>query len=209
MSTELIKIALIDDHNLIRDSFRAVFCEENGFNLVSESEKASLAINICRKFQPDVLLMDIRTKDGDSGLDALSGLRSEFPLLKIILMSGFDELSYIPRAKALGADAFIFKSKGMDFFVETIRSVLNGETHFPAPRGIPVSAGERPLTEREMDVLRRLCKNETRAAIAKELCITENTVNKHIENMRAKTGFASLFELVVHVMSNGWINPKY
>ena len=209
MQPDLIRLILVDDHNVIRDSFRMVFCEKNGFEIIAELEKATLVEGVCRKNQPDLVLMDVCTKDGASGLDALVGLRRGFPELKIILMSGFDELSYVPRAKSFGANAFIFKSKSMDFFLEIVRGVMEGESYFPEPQGIPVSDGETPLTGREMEVLRRLCKNKTRAVIATELCISENTVNKHIENMRAKTGFSSLFELVVHVMSNGWINPKY
>ena len=209
MRTDLIKLVLVDDHNVIRDSFRMVFCEETGFEIVAELEAATSVEEACRKYQPDLVLMDVCTKGGESGLDALENLRKTFPVLKIIIMSGFEELSYAPRAKSLGADAFVFKSRSLDFFLEIARGVLENKKYFPEPQGIPVSAGEMPLTEREMEVLRWLCKNKTRADIADILCISENTVNKHVENMRSKTGFSSLFELVVYVMSNGWINPKY
>ena len=124
-------------------------------------------------------------------------------------LSGFNELSYSPRAKVMGADAFIFKSKGVDFFIETAHRIMGGETYFPEDRKIPLPTGKSPFTEREMEVLRQLCMYKARQTIAKELFITEKTLEKHIENMLLKAGFASTTDLIIYVISNGWINPMY
>ena len=209
MANELTTVLLVDDHHVVRDSFRKVFSEQNGFRVVAELAAAFLAEGACAAFRPELVLMDVCTDGGFSGLDALGHLRELFPDMKIILMSGFDEISYAPRAKELGADAFIFKSKSTEFFLDTARKVLAGGTYFPEPKRIPLPQGETPLSEREMELLRLLCTHKSRAEVAEALFISEKTVKRHIENMLAKTGFSSSVELIIYVISNGWINPNY
>jgi len=209
MASQPIRVLLVDDHPIVRDSFRSVFLESGGFTVVHELTAASMAEGVCRLLRPDLVLMDVCTEGGSSGLDVLPGLRKSFPDMKIIIMSGFDEVSYAPRAKALGADAFVFKSKSAEFFLDTALKVMEGGTYFPEPRRIPLPQGETPLSEREMELLRLLCTHKSRAEIADELFISEKTVKRHVENMLAKTGFSSAVELMMYVVSNGWINPNY
>ena len=206
---DLIKVMIIDDHHVVRDSFRKVFSKANGFQVVKELTTAFLAVDECIAIKPDLLLMDVCTEGGYSGLDALKRIKDIFPDMKVIIMSGFDEISYAPRAKALGADAFVFKSKSIDFFLDTAKKVINGETYFPEPKKIPVPQGEVPLSEREMEILRLLCGHKSRAEVAEELFISDKTVKRHVENMLEKTGFSSTVELIVYVISNGWVNPNY
>ena len=207
--SDMVKVLLVDDHKVIRDSFCSIFCAENGFEIVAGLESAALVEGVCRNQLPDLVLMDVCTEGDVSGLDALSRLRPQFPQMKIIVMSGFDELSYAPRAKELGADAFVFKSKGLDFFLEIARKVLSGETWFPEPRKIPMPVGEAPLTKREMEILRLLCMHMSNREIGERLFISENTVKYHKANMLAKTGFSKTMDLVFHMINNGWINPRY
>ena len=206
---KLIKVVLVEDHDLVRDFFCEDFSEKNGFHMMGTTGDASLADKLCREFRPDLLIMDVCTEDGASGLDALERIRPAYPDMKIIMMSGFGELSYSPRAKAHGADAFIFKSKGSAFFLETAHNVFGGEKYFPEPMKIPMPEGEAPFTDREMEVLRLLCKKKSRAEIADILFISEGTVNKHIERMREKGGYSSTFDMVVDIVSKGWINPNF
>ena len=201
-------VLLIDDHKVVRDSLKKVFSEENGFRVTQELTDASEAKTACLQRLPDLVLMDVCTEGGASGLDSLEQLRAQFPELKILVMSGFDEISYVPRAKELGADGFVFKSKSTEFFLETARAVLRGETYFPEPKIIPQSQGDIPLSEKEMEILHLLCAHKNRAEIAAELFISEDTIKQHVENMLAKTGFSSTVELIIHVISNGWIRPN-
>ena len=204
----LIKVIIVEDHRVLRDSFCLAF-NNNGFLVVGTTESAAASDDLCLKLKPDLLLMDVCTDGGASGLNALMRLREKLPDMKIILMSGFDELSYSPRAKEMGADAFIFKNKGIDFFLEMARRVLEGEKYFPEDRKIPMPNGETPFTARETEILRQLCLYKTRQKIAEELFISEKTLKKHVENMLTKSGFVSATELIIYVISNGWINPKF
>ena len=209
MTETPVKVLLVEDHRLLWDSFRKIYSAENGFDIVSETGSATDAERLCKSLLPELALMDVCTEGNASGLEALKRLRPAFPAMKIIMMSGFDELSYAPRAKELGADAFIFKSKSLDFFLETTRKVMAGGMYFPEPKKVPLPSGEVPLSEREMEILRLFCMHKSRADIAEQLFISEHTVKRHVENMLRKTGFATIMELVIYVLSNGWINPKY
>jgi len=203
------KVIIVEDHRVLREAFCAAFNADNGFVVVGDTENAALLDSLCLIHQPDLVLMDVCTDSGESGLDALARLRPLYPDLKIILMSGFDELSYSPRAKQMGANAFIFKDRGIDFFLETSQRVMRGDTYFPEERQIPLPNGESPFTEREAEILRHLCEYKTREEIADELFISKRTVDRHVENMLAKSGFSSTIELIIYVVSNGWINPQY
>ena len=110
--------------------------------------------------------------------------------IKIIVMTAFDEITYIPRAKAAGANGFVYKSKSLNYFLEVVKEVLAGGSSFPEPKTIPMPQGEAPLTEREMEVLRLMCRHMTNKEIARELFISENTVKYHKMNMLGKTGFS-------------------
>ena len=153
--------------------------------------------------------MDVCTENGSSGLDAAEKILQKFPRIKVIVTSGFDEVTYMPRAKEIGAHAFVYKIKDVEYYREVTRRVLAGEIVFPEPKTIPLPPGETPFTDREMEVLRLLCKYMTRQEIADALIISKKTVDKHIENMREKARLKSVMELVIYVLSNGWINPNY
>lgn len=205
----MIKVLIVDDHKIVRDSFVKLFCEMPDFAVVGDIPNAAHAEAFCRQQHVDLVLLDICTEANASGLDATKHLRQSFPALKIIVMSGFDEISYARRAREAGADAFIDKSKSLDFFKEIVLKVMNGQAYFPEPRKIPMPQGEVPLTDREMEVLQLLCKHMSRKEIAKELFISEMTVKRHVANMLKKTGFNDSVELAFYMISNGWINPLY
>jgi DNA-binding NarL/FixJ family response regulator len=179
------------------------------FTVIGKLQSAIHAEIYCERLRPDLVLMDVCTEGGASGLDAARAVSGRFPCMKVIVMSGFDEITYAPRAKEAGAHAFVFKSKSLDYFTEVARGVIRGETFYPKAKTIPMPTGEAPLTEREMEVLRLMCKHLTSKEIADELFISENTVKYHKANMLAKTGFTKSVDLAFYMISNGWINPLY
>ena len=205
----MYKVLIVEDYESMREAITMAFTATGKFSIVGELPSADFAPLYCEKLHPDLVLMDICTEGGSSGLNVAETLHQKYPNLKIIIMTGFDELSYIPRAKSAGADAFIYKSKSLSFFVEIAEKVMNGETYFPEPKTIPMPSGEIPLTDREMEVLRLICKHMTNQEIAAELFISENTVKYHKANMLAKTGFSKTIDLAFYMLSNGWINPLY
>lgn len=205
----MVKVLIVDDHETMRETFTKTLSALEGYEVVGEIASAAYAHAYCERLSPDLVLMDICTEDGASGLDAAITICRELPHIKVILMTAFDEISYVPRAKEAGVHAFVYKSRSLSFFSEVAQMVMNGEVCFPEEKTIPFPTGEAPLTKREMEILRLLCKHMTKKEIGAELFISENTVKYHIANMLAKTGFPTAIDLAFHMISNGWINPKY
>ena len=203
------RVLIVDDHESMCDSLTYALGHAGNFEVVGSISSAAHADIYTERLRPDLLLMDVCTEGGASGLDAAKDLRVKYPDMKIIVMSGFDEITYAPRAKEAGADAFVFKSKSLDYFIEVIRGVMEGARYFPEGKTIPMPKGEAPLPEREMEVLRLMCKHMTSKEIAEELFISENSVKYHKSNMLAKTGFSKAVELAFYMVANGWINPWY
>jgi len=203
-----VKVLIIDDHESIREAFEREFCPENGFQVVGSISSASLTEAACQAKAPDIVIIDVVTDGELSGIKAVQSIVQRFPAIKIMVTSGFDEVTFIPRAKEAGAHAFVHKSSRLAHFREVALRILNGEYVFPEPKTIPVPAGETPFSGRELEVLQLLCRQVSNQEIAEKLCISVNTVRRHIENMRLKAGFATATELVIHVISNGWINPR-
>ena len=203
------KVLIIDDHQSMCDSLTLVLESTGGFSVIGKLPRADHAELYCRRVKPDLIFMDVCTEEGASGLLATEAIRENFPEIKIIVMSGFDEITYAPRAKEAGAHAFVFKSRSLEYFAEVANGVMRGESFFPKPKTIPMPLGEAPLTEREMEVLRLMCRHMTSREIADELYISENTVKYHKSNMLAKTGFTKAVDLAFYMISNGWINPRY
>ncbi|NMA49805.1 MAG: response regulator transcription factor [Tissierellia bacterium] len=203
------KVLIVDDHESMCDSLFNALTSTDDFIVVGTLKNALHAELYCMKLSPDLVLMDVCTEDGASGLDATKVIREKYPHIKVIVMSGFDEITYAPRAKETGAHAFIYKSKSLDYFVEVAKGVMEGKNYFPEPKTIATSIGEAPLTEREMEILRLMCKHMTNKEIGEELFISEHTVKYHKSNMLAKTGFEKALDLAFYMISNGLINPLY
>ena len=204
-----VKVLIVDDHESMRDLLAMEFCPENGYEVVGSIGSAADAEIFCLKKQPDIAILDVCTEGSASGLDAAAKIRQKYPGIKIIVTTGFGEITYASRAKEIGAHAFVYKIKGAAYYLEVAERILAGETIFPEPKIIPVPQGEAPFTDREMEVLRLMCKYMSYKVVAEELFINEKTVRRHLENMRLKTGFPTTMELLVYVLSNGWINPHF
>ena len=207
--SELIKVMIVDDHDSIRKSLEKEFTPENGFEVVSSLSSAAYAEGMCERTRPDVVITDVCTEAGASGLEAAESILKRYPHIKVIVTSGFDEITYAPRAKEMGAHAFVYKSRSLEYYHEVTRRVLEGEYVFPESKTIPVPQGEAPFTDREMEILNLLCRHRKPSEIAAELYIAEKTVRWHIQNMLGKAGFTSVTDLIVYIVSKGWINPNF
>lgn len=205
----MFKVLIVDDHQSMCDSLFDALKKTDDYIVVATLKSALDADLYCLKFKPDLVLMDVCTEGGASGLKATKTIREKYPDIKVIVMTGFDEITYGPRAKEAGAHAFVFKSKSLDYFVKVAQGVMRDESFFPKVKTVPTIRGESPLTEREMEVLRLLCKHMTNKEIADELFITEHTVKYHKSNMLAKTGYKKSLDLAFYMISNGLINPLY
>ncbi len=204
----MIRILIVDDHKSVLDAFSNIIESEHDMEFVGSSVGTGSVMQLCASLKPDLILTDISMEENDSGIVLTERIKKEFPDIKVVVMSGFDEISYIPGAKKAGADAFMSKSKPIHEFLDTIRAVMQGKVSFPEPIHIPTANGEAPFTDRELEMLRLLCQSYSRQEIADEMGIAAGTVKRHMENMLLKSGCKTAMELVVYVIGNGWISAK-
>ena len=205
----MITVLLVEDHESMRDAITTAFQETERYTVIGEVGNADIAELYCERLHPDLVFMDICTEGNASGLATTEAIKKKFPAIKVIVMTAFDEISYIPRAKAAGADGFVYKTKSLSFFVDVADKIMEGKSYFPERKTISFPKGETPLSERELEVLRLMCKHMTAKEIAEELYIAESTVKYHKRNMLEKTGFENSLDLAFYMITNGWINPLY
>ncbi|MDO5738095.1 MAG: response regulator transcription factor [Eubacteriales bacterium] len=206
---KIYRVLIVDDHAAISEMLTKCLQDYAEFTVIGAIESAADALLYCAHLKPDLLVMDICTANNASGLHACKEIKEKYPQIKVIIITGFNEISYVPRAREAGADAFVYKRRSLSFFISVVRDVMNGGSYFPKERTIPLPNGTAPLSEREIEILRLVCSHMNNKQIAEELYISEHTVKYHKANMLAKTGFKKILDLVYYLLSNGWINPLY
>ena len=207
----MIKLLFVDDQTLILRFLENCFKDKEKYEIVGSLTEANLTDIWCERKKPDAIFMDIQTKEeSTNGLMVAEKIKAKYPHIKIIMMTGYDEISYVPRAREIGVDGFLFKSYPEALFIKALDTVVNEKRPvFPEEKKtIPVEEGELPLTEREIEVLRLICNDLSNKEIAEELFISESTVKRHIESLFRKTGKNGRVGLVAYAMSGGWINPN-
>lgn len=206
----MIRILLVDDQPITLRFLKNSFSDTTRYEIVGSLTQAQIADIWCEKKKPDVVLLDIQTKEPNiNGLKMAKIIKKKFPHIKIIMMTGFDEITYMERAKEIGTDGFLMKSSSATEFIEAVDSVLAGKKVFPTETvTIPVQNGYLPMTARELEFLRLICQDKSNKEIGAMLHISESTVKQHITHLLEKTGKHNRVGLITFVMSGEWINPN-
>ncbi|MBL8160424.1 MAG: response regulator transcription factor [Anaerolineae bacterium] len=197
--SQLVRVALVDDHGIVRQGLRALFMQ-SGFDVVAEGENGSQALIIAREYQPDVMLLDIRMKDGD-GLQSLPAIKAAAPRMSVIMLTTYANPGYLARAISGGAAGYLSKETDPDQIVRAVRAAAAGDQLIdrslleaalaqavdfspptPEPNDMPVEA----LSERERDVLRLMVSGMNNAVIAETLNISLPTVKTHVQHIFQK-----------------------
>ena len=205
----MLKILLVDDQKVLLDAFVNALSKEEDFEIVGSITEARLADIACQRLNADIILLDICTDGGLTGLEAIPRIKEGSPKTKIIIMTGFPEMSFLERAKQAGADSFIYKSYTMEEFISCIRRTAQGEHCYPEiTQNYTFGETDERLTERETEILRLFSQGLYRKEIADKLFISTSTVNYHISNMLLKTGYKNLMGLALEAANKGYINIK-
>jgi DNA-binding NarL/FixJ family response regulator len=191
-----IRLLIADDHEVVRLGIKSLLAGTD-LQVVAEAENGEDAIAAVRKHKPDVVLLDIRMPDMD-GLSALSRMRMDNPQLKILILSTYDNPTYVARAVALGANGYLLKSAGRDELITAIRKTAAGEDAWTRDELRRVTGAlatprmaaevEVPLTQRESEVLRQLAHGLTNKEIGQALGISYETVKEHVQHILRKIG---------------------
>jgi DNA-binding NarL/FixJ family response regulator len=204
--TTTIRVILADDHPLVRTGLRTILAAETEIDLVGEATTGKEVQQLCLELQPDVLLLDLRMP-GAHPMDTMAFLREHCPVMKIIVLTAYDNEVYIRGMAAAGAAGYILKDEAPEAVVQAIQTTARGGTWFSRPVVDKLAnlRKEGPhLTGREQQVLSLLIQGWDNARIAKELDLAEQTVRNQASQLYAKLGVKSRTEAVVWAKKQGW-----
>lgn len=201
----LIRLLLVDDHQVVRAGVRAVFAEAPSFDVVGEAGTVTEALAATRALTPDVVLLDITLPDG-SGLDAVPRLLAASSTTRLLMLSVHDEPAYVLQAVRAGAHGFLRKDASPAILREAVRAVHAGGAFFGADvavhlahairEGSTPESGQRDLlarlSPREREVLELVAAGRSSKEIAAQLGISVRTAEAHRDSIAKKTGIRSV-----------------
>ena len=210
----MIRIAIVDDHAVVRAGLRQFFTEQPDFEVVAEAASGREAVDIVRRGDVDVILMDI-SMPGQSGVDALAAIKARAPDLPVLILSGFAEEHYATTLLRQGASGYLSKDCDPDEIVKAIRTVYRGRKYITAgiaerlAESLGQAAGDQPahehLSERELQVFLRLAKGETIGHMAESMSLSVKTVSTYRTRVMEKMQLASNSDLTYYALKNGLI----
>ena len=210
----MIRIAIIDDHAIVRAGLRQFFSEQVDFTVVAEAGNGRDAVDIVRKGDVDVILMDLSMPD-QSGVDALAAIKARAPDLPVLILSGFPEEHYATTLLRQGASGYLNKDCDPEEIVKAIRTVYRGRKYITAgvaellADGLGGGVGDKPaheqLSEREFQVFLRLAKGETISHMADSMSLSVKTVSTYRTRVMEKMKLESNSDLTYYALKNGLI----
>ena len=209
-----IRVLVADDQSMVRAGFRMLLADERDIEVVAEAENGREAVEKTARFNPDVILMDIRMPELD-GLQATRRILAEDNGARILILTTFDLDEYVYEALSAGASGFVLKDDSPEQLLAAIRTVAAGDALLsptvtkkvikqfarhprPAP---PKELGE--LSERERDVFRLMAEGMSNSEIGQALFISETTVKTHVTHILQKLGLRDRVQAVVLAYQTG------
>jgi DNA-binding NarL/FixJ family response regulator len=202
-----LSVLIVEDHALVGQALRRMLEDADDIRVVGKSADAESAIRAARKLKPDVVVMDFALP-GRSGAEATQEILKAVDTA-VLILSMHSEPSYVRAALDSGASGYLLKSAGDLDLAEAIRQVAAGRSVLD--RGLARSSvlGEmtRPLSERELEILRLIVQGKSHKDIAAELGIRVNTVRAHRGNMMQAMGVHKSVQLALYAVARGLVRP--
>ncbi len=209
-----VRLLIADDHEVIRVGL-ATMLKGSEIEVVGLAANGKEALALAEQTKPDVILLDIRMPDGD-GLETLEHVRTKAPNAKVVMLSTYDNPTYVARAVALGACDFVLKGSDRQAIIETIMAAAAGESPSRAGelrrvasamkvRQVVVDDDEVPLTQRETQVLRHVALGLSNKEIGRSLEISVETVKEHVQNILRKIAVSDRTQAAVWAVRKGLV----
>ena len=209
-----IRVLVADDQSMVRAGFRMLLADEQDIEVVAEAENGREAIEKTARFNPGVILMDIRMPELD-GLQATRRILAEDNGARILILTTFDLDEYVYEALSAGASGFVLKDDSPEQLLAAIRTVAAGDALLSPsvtkkvirqfarrPRPEPPKELEE-LSDRERDVFRLMAEGKSNGEIGQELYISETTVKTHVTHILQKLGLRDRVQAVVLAYQTG------
>jgi two-component system invasion response regulator UvrY len=208
-----ITVLLADDHPLLRNGFIEAMVECKEIKVIYSTDNAQDACDSYRKYQPDVVVIDILFKEKMTGLDAIKVILNINPHAKVVVLSQHDQARLIKEAYQLGALAYVPKESEPELLIDAIIKASMGKKHFLpeiAQKLAYLSAEQDTdpkslLNQREFDIYRLIANDRSNTEIAEELGLSQKTVNNALFSLRSKLGLKRNTEITKHALKHGII----
>ncbi|MFS0840198.1 response regulator [Paenibacillus sp. 1P03SA] len=208
----MVKVLLVDDHEMVRIGLAAVLGTEEGIEVVGEASNGEDGIRLAQEYKPDVVLMDL-VMEGMDGIETTRKLLQLYPDCKVIVLTSFlDDEKMYPVLEA-GAFSYLLKTSRATEIAQAIRAAAKGQSilesqvasklmnRFRQPK--PEAAPHEDLTEREMEVLRLIAAGKSNQEVADDLFIGIKTVKFHVTNVLAKLGVEDRTQAAIYAFKHG------
>jgi DNA-binding NarL/FixJ family response regulator len=216
-----ITVLLAEDHQIVREGFRSLLKHEEDIEVVGEAETGRQAVQLTRKLQPAVVVMDI-AMPLLNGLEATRQIRKELPNTKVLILSAHSDDAYVEQVEALGAAGFLLKQTSSEVLAQAIREVQKGNTYFsPAISKRFHRGGQRgeeqggnsfkkknSLSSREVEVLQLIAEGKPNKQVASELGVSFKTVDKHRQHLMSKLDIHDVAGLTRYAIAEGIIESN-
>ena len=201
-----IKVLIVDDHPLMREGIAAVIQGEKDIVVVAEASDGKEAIELFRAHVPDVTLIDLQMPVMN-GIDAIKAIRLEFPASHFIVLTTYQGDAQALRALKAGATGYLLKNMIWKDLPESIRVVHSGRRRIPTEiaEALAEHVADDALTEREVQVLRRVATGTANKTIAAELSVSEATIKAHMKNILSKLGANDRTHAVTIAVKRGFL----
>ncbi|HEY2938594.1 MAG TPA: response regulator transcription factor [Gaiellaceae bacterium] len=203
-----MRVLIADDHPLILAGVKQALEEDEGFEVVAETQIGSQVLPLVSQTKPDLALLDMRMPEMD-GLTCLDRIREQHPKVKVVILSVSTDPELIQSILNRGASAYIVKSVNLQDLPSALRQALEGTVYSAV--GLPERAVEDEaakavgLTERETTILKALARGLSNEAIGKELWVAEQTVKFHLTNIYRKLEVSNRTEAARYAYEHGLV----
>lgn len=208
-----IRVLVVDDQRLFRESIAGMLALESSFKVVGTAADGAEGVELTRQLLPDVVLMDVKMPHMD-GITAIRQIKAELPKTRIILLTTFTSDGYVLEGLAAGANGYLLKDTSVAGLTSAIRAVHAGEQvttpdvtmrmmQLLEKQHIEEDRNNDGLTTREMETLLLVARGLIAKEIARALSISEKTVRNHISNIYRKLGIYDRSQVVIYAMKKG------
>jgi two-component system response regulator DevR len=212
----MIRLLIIDDHEMVREGLKAMLVTEPDFSIVGDAANAEQALELIERLHPDVALLDVRLP-GESGIEVCRTVSERYPDTAVIILTTFTDENLVARCIQAGARGFIVKDIERFDLKRSIRAVARGEAAIDPKAAVavlaqlrraPLVAGEaapEPLSSQQIVILRLVAQGLSSREIATQLYLSENTVKGYVQEILHRLGVKNRTEAVMVAVKQGWL----
>jgi two-component system, NarL family, response regulator DevR len=212
----VIRLLIIDDHEMVREGLKAILIAEPDFSIVGEAANAEQALELIERLRPDIALLDIRLP-GVSGIEVCRTMTERYPQTAVIILTTFTDENLVAQCIQAGARGFIVKDIERFDLKRAIRAVARGEAAIDPKAAVAVLAQLRRapkvnaepfpelLSSQQLVILRLVAQGLSSKEIATRLYLSENTVKGYVQEILHRLGVKNRTEAVMVAVKQGWL----